>query len=245
MTVVGIHQPQYLPWLGLIERVSQCDIFIILDTVPYSKNYFYNRNKIRTKEGEVWLTIPVLTSGLTGQTFIETRINNTKNWGLKHWKTIEQSYRRAPFFDMYQGFFFETLNRRCDFLVDICLETFRFLLDSFAITSRVVRASELGAKGAKEDLLLDLCTKTGATRYLSGPDGRNYLNLDAWAANSIAVDFQNYQHPVYQQVYGGFVPNLSVVDLLFTHGREGAVHMKSGQPEYFQLKPGNRIIQEK
>lgn len=233
MTVVGIHQPQYLPWLGLIDRASRCDVFIVLDTVPYSKNYFYNRNKVRTKGGEAWLTVPVLTKGFFGQTYVDVQINNAQNWGLKHWKTIVQSYGKAPFFEDYQAYFFETLNKRWNLLVDICLETFLYILDSFDISTKVVRASELGVQGIKEDLLIDICRKTGASRYLSGPDGKNYLNLDVWATNSIQVDFHNYQHPVYKQAYDGFVSNMSVIDLMFNYGRQGLSIMSEGQPEYF------------
>src|SRR3972149_10546120 len=112
MIIAGIHQPQYLPWLGLLDRASRCDVFVILDNVPYSKNYFYNRNKIKTANGPVWLTVPVLTKGQIGQTFIETKIDNNQNWKEKHWKSIYYAYLKTPYFEEYSGYIKKILREK-------------------------------------------------------------------------------------------------------------------------------------
>jgi len=231
--IVGIHQPQYLPWLGLADRVSKSDLFVILDNVPYSKNYFYNRNKIKGPNGPQWLTIPVLSKGQFGQSFTEMRIDNSQDWGEKHRKSIYQAYAKAPFFGEYSGYFYEALKKDWNLLADICVETFRFLLTSFGINKEIVRASELKAEGKKEGLIINICRKVGATHYLSGPDGRNYLDISRWDDNGIKVDFQNYAHPIYPQLHGDFVPNMSAIDLLFNCGKDGFNVLASGQPEYF------------
>ncbi len=236
MRIIGIHQPQYLPWLGLVERAARCDLFVILDSVPYSRNYFYNRNKIKTANGPIWLTIPILAKGRFGQLFTETRIDNSQKWAEKHRKGITCAYSKAPFFDDYAGRLYEMLEKKREFLTDICLDSFRFLLESFCIKTKIARSSELGANGAKEELLIDICKKTGATHYLSGPDGRNYLNISRWTDNGIEVDFQNYIHPVYPQLYGDFTSNMSAIDLLFNCGGESCPIVASGQPEYFSFK---------
>lgn len=233
MTVVGIHQPQYLPWLGLIDRVYRCDAFVILDSVPYSKNYFYNRNKIKTSDGIMWLTIPVLTKGHYGQAFTETRIDKNQDWGAKHWKSISYSYGNASFFKDYSEYFFITMQKQWTILADICVETFTFLLKSFNINTKVVRSSELSVNGKKEELLINICKKMGATHYLSGIDGKNYLDMDLWKEYDIQIDFQNYAHPAYPQLYGDFVSNLSAIDLLFNCGEKGLETLTANQPKYF------------
>jgi len=233
MRVAGIHQPQYLPWLGLIDRASKCDIFVILDNVPYSKNYFYNRNQIKGPNGNIWLTVPMLTKGYFGQTFLDARIDNNQDWRVKHWKSIRYSYSAAPFFKDYRGYFEEVFAKEWKSLVDICLETFRFLLKSYGVTTSVVRASELGVSGKKEELIINICKKLDATHYLSGPDGKNYLDLSFWKKNNVRVDFQNYSHPIYPQLHGDFAAKMSSIDLLFNCGNEGLKILTAGQPEYF------------
>ena len=231
--IVGIHQPQYLPWLGLLDRVSRCDVFVILDSVPYSKNYFYNRNMIKTANGAIWLTVPILTKGHSGQDFTETRIDNNQNWSERHQKSIYYAYKNAPCFGEYYGYLKTKLSERWEVITDLCIETFLYLLNSFNIKTKIMRSSEMDSEGKKEELLINICKDLGATYYLSGPDGKNYLNLEMWRKNDTKVDFQNYIHPVYPQLYGDFVPNLSAIDLLFNCGREGFKILTSGQPEYF------------
>jgi len=233
MTTVGIHQPQYLPWLGLIDRASRCDVFVVLDSVPYSKNYFYNRNKIKTANGPIWLTVPVLTKGQMGQPFTDTKIDIRQDWRSKHWKSIVLSYRNASCFSEYQGFLEECLKREWPVLADLCLDTFQKLLTLFGIHTPVVRSSSMPLQGSKEELLLNICREVGASRYLSGPDGRNYLTPERWKEANIAVDFQSYVHPAYPQLYGEFVPNLSCIDLLFNCGDRSLTLLRKDQPKYF------------
>lgn len=236
LLTIGIHQPQYLPWLGLLDRVERCDIFVVLDNVPYSKNYFYNRNRIKMSGGPGWLTVPVLTKGHMGQTFVETKIDNAQRWGCKHWKSISYSYAHAPFFKDYSSYLEETLKKDWDLLADLCMDTFAFLLNSYNIRTKVIRSSELYSQGSKEELVINICKELKSTRYLSGPDGKNYLNLDLWDDNGIEVDFQNYIHPVYAQLHGDFVPNMSAIDLLFNCGKDSRDIFSANQPEYFMLR---------
>ncbi len=61
--IVSIHQPAYLPWLGYLDRIARSDLFIFLDNVQFERNSFTNRNQIKTANGPVWLTVPVLVQG--------------------------------------------------------------------------------------------------------------------------------------------------------------------------------------
>src|SRR5215467_2598883 len=103
--IVTIHQPNYLPWSGFFHKMSQSDKFVLLDTVPFSKNSYQNRCKIKTPQGETWLTIPVRTSGRFGQLTNEVEVDPSSGWTLRHWRTIEQNYRRAPYFRFIAEYF--------------------------------------------------------------------------------------------------------------------------------------------
>ena len=217
---VGIHQPMYLPWLGLFERIHRCDAFVLLDNVPYSKNYFINRNKIKTENGWMWLTIPVLTKGHFGQLIKDVRIDNTTQWRKLHWKSIYYSYQKAPYFPKYADFFEHAYLHECIYLIDIIEELFQFTLKVLGINTTIIKSSELNAAGKKEELILNICKALQADEYLSGPDGKKYLNHELWRENNIKVNFHNYHHPEYSQLHGKFLPQMSIIDLLFNCGDE-------------------------
>ena len=217
---IGIHQPMYLPWLGFFDRIYQCDTFILLDNIPYSKNYFINRNKIRTLEGWIWLTVPVLTKGNFGQLIKDVHIDNSTNWAGKHWKSLYYTYKKAPYFELHKDFFEKTYQEEWFLLIDLIEHMLSYLLNGIGIKTPVKKASLSPAEGKKEELVLNLCKHFGAKEYLSGPDGRNYLNQDLWDQNDIKILFHDYLHPEYNQVQGDFMPFMSVVDLLFNYGAE-------------------------
>lgn len=218
--IVSIHQPAYLPWLGYFDKIARADLFIWLDNVQFQKNSFQNRNKILTKDGPAWLTVPVRTSGVLYETPLkDVEIDNSKNWRGKHLASIRMNYGKAPRFDgafSALSRFYEREWHTLDLLCRDMLDYFNVLL---GVTTPIRRASEMSPGGAKSDLVLDLCRKAGATTYLSGALGRDYLDLASFAAAGIAVEFQDYKHPAYAQAYPGFTPNLAVIDLLMNEAR--------------------------
>jgi hypothetical protein len=185
---------------------------VFLDTVQFEKNSFTNRNRIKTATGTTWLTVPVLQQGHLDKKLVDIEIDSRQDWQRKHLRSIEQNYRRAPRFaecyprlvDLYQQ-----EDRR---LAELCFRQLRFWLDELNIATPVVRASELSVVGQKADLVLALCRHLGADTYLSGPLGRNYLNEQDFSVAGIELVYQNYEHPVYTQLYGTFVPAMAVID---------------------------------
>jgi len=162
--IVSIHQPDYLPWLGFFDKIFRCDVFVLLDTVQFSKNYFTNRNKIRTSQDWTWLTVPVLTKGKADQRIDEVKINsiNEKRWAEKHWKSIEQNYKKAPFFSEYADFFYQLYSRQWDDLTELNKTIIRFLVDAFSITTRICEVAEIGevaplaVEGKSTELLFNI-----------------------------------------------------------------------------------------
>lgn len=222
----------YLPWCGLFDRIARSDLFILLDNVQYSKNYFINRNKIRTPQGWTWLTVPVISHGKSDQLIRDVETDGKIPWEHQHWKSISVSYAKAPYFKEYAGFFDEMYSTRWVYLNDVIKKTLTYLLQSLDIPTRIILASELDVTGKKNEYILNLCQNVGADEYLSGPDGRNYLNLPQWQEAGIEVLFHEYQHPEYPQLYGTFEPNMSVIDLLFNCGKSSKGILMAGQPDY-------------
>ncbi len=210
--VVTIHQPAYIPWLGYFDRILRSDIYVFLDTVQYEKNSYINRNRIKNSQGGFWLTIPLKSKGHMQNKIKDLLIDDTQHWKKKHLKSIYLSYRKASFFD---DFFpkLETLYKS-EFasFSDLAYSHLMFWLKELGIDTKVVKASDIPTSSVKSNLILELCTKLGATRYISGKNGRNYLDKSSFIEKSIQIEYQNYRYLKYPQVYGPFLPNLSVVD---------------------------------
>lgn len=215
--IVGIHQPAYLPWLGYFDRIRAVDLFIYLDTVQFQKGSFQNRNRVLTGKGPAWLTVPVETAGKLYSTLLkDVSIDNSQNWQAKHWGTLRMNYSGAPMFrelaPKLEPYYAHPWLR----LADLCWEMLSMFNSMLGIGTQIVRASELGeVDGRKSDLVLNLCRRVGATTYLSGSQGRDYLDIGSFRSAGIDVQFQNFFPVPYPQPVAEFIPALGVVDFLF------------------------------
>jgi hypothetical protein len=229
--IVGIHQPEHLPWLGFFNKMYLSNIFVLLDNVQYEKNYFQNRNRIRTSKGFCWITVPVLTKGRSSQLIDEVRINPLeRDWPQKVWRTLEQNYRKAPFYSDYAPFLKGIYcDQKWEKLVDLNISIIKQLAKWQDIKTPLVRASDMGVEGQSTDLLLRICQKLKASAYLSGKSGRDYLDESKFTEENIQVFHQNFVHPIYQQLYSPFLPQMSVIDLLMNHGKESLRIIIEGQ----------------
>ncbi|MCX7046617.1 MAG: WbqC family protein [Candidatus Sumerlaeota bacterium] len=232
--IVSINQPCYLPWLGYLHRIAVSDLHIVLDHVQFEKNSFTNRNKIRTKEGWCWLTVPLQTKGKFGELPIcDLAIADDPRWAKKHWAAIQQNYSKAPYFAAHAGFFEGLYNRECTRLWDVMNAITTYLLQSLEIRTPLRRSSEMGVGGHKDELVLNLCKAVNADLYLSGPLGRDYLREEIFDQAGIKVAYHDYKHPVYSQVYPGFESYMTALDLLFNHGPESGRILRENQQESF------------
>lgn len=216
---VSINQPAYLPWLGYLDRIAQSDLHIVLDHVQFEKNSMVNRNKIRNKDSWSWLTVPVKTKGL----FENLAINkletvSSSSWGQKHFKTLSMAYSKSSYYKDYSDYFEDLYARDWPLLLPCINNITSFLLREFNIATPLVSSSSMRPRSAKSDLILQLCLDVGATTYLSGPFGRDYLNMSSFERAGIEIEYHEYIHPEYPQVYSGFYPFMSSVDLLFNLG---------------------------
>lgn len=217
--ILTAHQPSYLPWLGFFSKMVKSDTFVYLDTVSYSKWDWGSRNKIRTHEGWMWLTIPILTGGNSNQIFTEVKIDNTQQWARKHWKSISMNYSRAPFFSLYENFFRDVYSNEWTYLSELNEHITKFLMKSLGIKIKFVKAStSLQLEGHKSSLVLDMCMKMKADVFVFGGEGKNYAKIEDFENAGIKIIFQEYEHPVYPQIHGEFISNMSVIDLLFNCG---------------------------
>jgi len=217
--IVGIHQPHYLPWLRYVEKIARSDVFVLLDDVQFTKNGWQNRTRIKNAQGWMYLTIPVLDA--FGKPINEVAINNQQRWRAKHWQALQTNYARAPYFERYRELLRPLYDQAWESLCECSIHALRVLLPAIGIHTPLVRSSELGAAGSGTERVIELCRTLGATAYLTGDyAATNHLDVATFASSGIDVQPQRWQAPVYRQQFPAvpFIPDLSIVDLLFNEG---------------------------
>ena len=168
------------------------------------------------------LTVPVFEH--LGQTLDEVRIDNKRPWARKHWRSIEQHYRRAPYFDTHAAWLAPIYARPWEYLNDLNRTMLRAFVEQLGIQTPLVFASALNVPGEATDRLINLIKAVGGDAYLSGAHAvETYLEAEALANAGIELCIQQWTAPTYPQCSSPFVPELSILDLLLNCGPEAGV----------------------
>lgn len=220
MTIVGIHQPNYLPYLGFFDKMARSEIFIIYDDAQFNKEDFQHRNRIRIYHGWKWLTVPV-EKKLIPLNKVKIK-NDIKigdiNWKEAHFRDIHDNYMKAPYYQKYEKDLTNIYEQQYELLIDLNIKLIKFLIKSFDICTEIVYSSEFELNSKSTEKLVDLVSAVGGDTYLSGAMGKNYLDLELFNKNDIKVAHQVFEHPIYRQQYDGFIPNMSAIDVLLNVG---------------------------
>lgn len=229
MKRVAIIQSNYIPWKGYFDIINMVDEFILLDDVQYTKQDWRNRNRIKTREGVKWLSVPVSVAKLS------TPINAVKiadsDWTRSHWKGLQGNYSTTRYFQNYRQVF-EDLYLGCK-ESSLSLINYRFInaiCDMLSIKTRISWSTDYQLEGDRSEKLVSLCRQAGAQEYLSGPAAKAYLDEHLFNSWNIDVRWMDYTgYPVYRQSYcPPFIHEVSIIDLLFAEGANGAKkHMLS------------------
>jgi hypothetical protein len=222
----AIHQPQYLPWSGYFFKILRSDIFVIFDTVQYPRGkHFGNRNRIKTAQGAQWLTVPVRERSEL-LTYQDIPSDTKQRWTEKHWRAIELAYRRAPYFDMYaaalRAIFLDTSAQN---LSAFSASLLKFFLKALQCPAQIVNASALPIEKQNLDTptyIFEILKCVGADTYISGQGAgsRRYIMPEQFSTRQIDLWFYDFTPPTYPQLWGEFVPELSILDMLLNCGPE-------------------------
>ena len=225
---IAILQSNYIPWKGYFDIINTVDEFILYDDVQYTKNDWRNRNKIKTKQGLIWLTIPIVLKNKFGQKIREVRISDTR-WKRKHWLSISQNYSNAKYFKAYKEQF-EDLYFGCSeiFLSQINYRFLAAICQILNIDTKISWSANFRLVEGKTERLISLCKQTGATEYISGPAAKSYINEELFRDENIALRYMDYSgYPDYQQFHLPFEHSVSIIDLIFHEGPRAKIYMKS------------------
>jgi len=236
--ILTAHQPVYLPWLGLFHKIALADLFCYFDIAQYQTKDYNNRNKIKTHNGETWLSVPVESKNHFDKSVGDIRIVQN-GWQRKHFKSIQLSYQKASYYrDYIDGLEAVLVGQLFETLSALNLQILRFLMSCLALKTPIVKASDYAFQGTKSDLVLDMCLQLRADTYIFGAQGRDYADVDKFRASGVEPRFQDYRHPVYRQLHGEFLPYMSVIDLLFNEGPRGKEILLSGNDTRAELPSG-------
>ncbi|MCK5082503.1 MAG: WbqC family protein [Candidatus Omnitrophica bacterium] len=238
MTIAAIMQPTYLPWLGYFDLMDQSDVFVFLDSVQFDKRSWQQRNRIKCPNGEQMLTVPVLTKGLFRQKIFEARIDPDSNFADSHIRSIQLNYAKAKYFPQYFGQLEAILKKRQTLLVDLNMDLISWFKEVLGIKAQTIRSSSLNILGKKADLLANICKELNIEHYLSPAGSGGYIGEDnVFDEYGIRLSYQNYEPVLYRQLYGEFIPYLSVLDLLFNEGEQSLAVIRAGRKSDLKKLP--------
>lgn len=222
-----ILQSSYIPWKGYFDLIYAADDFILFDDVQYTRRDWRNRNRIRTANGTQWLTIPVAVKGRYHQSVRDTRISDPA-WAKSHWQRLRQAYAQAPYFDRYRERFEALYLGMSESSLSLVNRAFiEAICEVLGIKRRITWSMDYPLLEGRTERLVGLCRSTGATRYLSGPSARDYIDPVRFEEAGIQLAYFGYDgYPEYPQVHGGFEHAVSILDLIFNTGPDAVRYMK-------------------
>jgi WbqC-like protein len=226
---LAVVQSCYIPWKGYFDLINNVDEFILYDDRQFTRRDWRNRNRVKTPAGTIWLTIPVQVKGRYYQRIDETFTSDPR-WAADHWKTLTMAYGAAPFFSRYSDRLerayrdvateprLSVINRRL--MEEIC--------DLLGIATKLTWSFEYTVEGARTERLVNLCREAGATRYVSGPRARSYLDEQLFSDAGIDLSYAEYEgYPPYPQLHPPFEHEVTILDLVFNAGPEAPRYMRS------------------
>lgn len=218
MKIVSIHQPCYIPYLGIFYKIWQSDLFVFLDDAQYSNGYVFDWNRIKTPQGECRLKVP--TARIFGQKLTEVTPKDFLGWKDKHLKTIRMNYRKAPHFSEVFSDFSDCILSEHGSLAELNMATMKLFMDKFGWSTPVFRSSDMDLGSKSEARVIEIVQRVGGDIYLSGSGGRNYQSEEHFANAGIKLVYSDFRPLEYRQQWGGFMPNMSVLDFCMNEGYE-------------------------
>jgi WbqC-like protein family len=223
---LAVVQSSYIPWKGYFDLIHAVDEFVLFDDVQFTRRDWRNRNRIKTKNGVRWLTIPLAVKGHYHAPIKDMRVADP-TWGERHWRQLRDSYGKASGFrrlaDRFEALYLgggderlSLINRR--FIDEVC--------SILEIDTRLSWSTDYTLQAGRNQRLLDLCLQAGATTYVSGPSARAYLDVELFRQSGVDVVFFDYAgYPHYEQPFPPFEHTVSVLDLLFCTGDDAPRYM--------------------
>lgn len=226
MVKLAISQSNYIPWIGYFDLIAAADEFIVLDEVQFTKNDWRNRNQIITPNGLSWISIPV--GKKISRRICDVEIRQV--WQEKHWNILKNNYSSSKFFSEIKKWLKPLyFDEEYQHLSEVNMKFIQAICFFLEIDTKITQSTDYSI-GHEEpsQRLIDLCNQVGSNHYISGPAAKSYIDADLFAKNTISIAWMDYSnYPKYNQIWGNFQHQVSIVDLLFNCGKDARYHLKN------------------
>jgi hypothetical protein len=217
--IVSANQPYFFPYPGFFYKIYFSDVFVVLDDVQFPRGTTWTtRNRFKNHRGSLWMTLPVKKKGLGLQKISAVRICHDGRWAKKHLESLKNAYANAPYVKDHFNFLEEIFATKFEKLIDLNLKIIRYLMKHLQIDTKIILLSELEIKAKGDKLLIEMCRRLGASQFLVQDAARKYLDADRFKEAGIRLTDVTPPSPVYPQLWGSFISNLSALDLILNCG---------------------------
>ena len=217
--ILSAHQPYFAPFPGFFYKAFMSDIFVILDDVQFPQGTTWiSRNRFKSHQGALWITVPVWKKGMGLQKISEVRICHEGRWAKKHVESLKTAYRKAPYLAEHLGFLEEMFSEKNEKLMDLNLALIQYLMKALDIQAKTVLLSDLNVPSSGSRRLVDVCKKLGASQFIAQTPAKKFIDEKLFLDAGVALNFFNPPAPIYPQLWGDFIANLSVFDLVLNCG---------------------------
>jgi len=217
--MLSTHQPYFAPYPGFFYKAFMSDVFVILDDVQFPQGTTWiSRNRFKSRQGALWITVPVWKKGLGLQKISEVRICHEGRWARKHLESLKIAYSKSPYLPEHLEFLEEMFSEKNEKIVDLNMAVMHYLMKVMDILTKAVLLSDLNVSSTGSRRLVDLCTKFGASGFLAQAPARKFLEEESFQDAGVKITYVNPPAPIYPQLWGDFIANLSVFDLVLNCG---------------------------
>ena len=227
---VGVIQSSFIPWRGYFDLIASVDVFVFHDDIQYTKADWRNRNKIKTPTGAEWITVPVSYKNIA-QLICETPIDFTTSWSKKHLRIFESHYRQAAYYDVAAEQLADIDNKQHVTISQLNIHLIRRICDCLEIKTPMLLSTDLCLRGSKTERLIEMLKKLKGTTYLSGPSAEAYLDKELFRQNGIRLEYKSYDYAPYPQLWGDFIGEVTVLDLIANCGPNSKGYIRSRTPD--------------
>lgn len=238
----AIMQPTFIPWIGYFDMIDKVDHFIFLDHVQLTKRSWQVRNRIKTSQGEKFITIPILKNKSRNDLFIkDALISYNDNWDKTFLKTLEQYYKKSTHYKEVFEWIEKIMHQRTQTLGALNINIIKDISKRIGITTNMYKSSDLHSTNVKDEMLVELIKEIGCDKYLSAQGSSVYIELNSpggsFTKNKIELYYHNYEHPNYEQGKNSFLPYMAIIDLLMNIGFDNALNViKQGRKQDIHYK---------
>jgi len=217
--ILSAHQPYFAPFPGFFYKAFMSDLFVMLDDVQFPQGTTWiSRNRFKSHQGALWITVPVWKKGMGLQKISEVRICHEGRWAKKHVESLKTAYRKAPYLAEHLGFLEEMFSEKNEKLIDLNLALIQYLMKALDIHAKTVLLSDLNLPSSGSRRLVDVCKKLGASQFIAQTPAKKFIDEKLFLDAGVELSFFNPPAPIYPQLWGDFIANLSVFDLVLNCG---------------------------